>query len=136
MTVPNENAPQDHQSANGNGGDPAGGEQGGENLEAALKEAQARAADSKDMYMRALAELDNVRKRAARDVEQAHKFAIDRFANDLIGVKDSLELGLSAGASLEGLKAGGHSQAALEGVREGGPGRNRAAGRGLQSRPA
>jgi molecular chaperone GrpE len=85
----------------------AGAEQGSsEALEAALKDAEARAADSKDMYMRALAELDNVRKRATRDVEQAHKFAIDRFANDLIGVKDSLELGLSAGANLEGLKSG------------------------------
>jgi len=83
-----------------------GGEQGTEALELALRDAEARAADSKDMYMRALAELDNVRKRAARDVEQAHKFAIDRFANDLIGVKDSLELGLSAGSNLEGLKSG------------------------------
>ncbi len=75
-------------------------------LQAALNEAEARAADSKDMYMRALAELDNVRKRAARDIEQAHKFAVDRFANDLIGVKDSLELGLAAGASIEALKSG------------------------------
>jgi molecular chaperone GrpE len=43
--------------------------------------------------MRALAELENVRKRASRDVEQAHKFALERVAHDLIGVKDSLELG-------------------------------------------
>jgi molecular chaperone GrpE len=56
--------------------------------------------------MRALAEVDNVRKRAARDVEQAHKFAVDRFANDLIGVKDSLELGLAADGGIEALKSG------------------------------
>jgi len=78
----------------------------GNPLQAALDEAEARAADSRDMYMRALAELDNVRKRATRDVEQAHKFAVDRFANDLIGVKDSLELGLAAGANVEALKSG------------------------------
>ena len=67
-------------------------------LQAALAAAEARPAESKDLYMRALAELENVRKRAARDVEQAHKYAVDRFANDLIGVKDSLELGLASAA--------------------------------------
>ena len=75
-------------------------------LQAALAAAEARALESRDLYMRALAEIENVRKRAARDVEQAHKYALDRFANDLIGVKDSLELGLIAAASPETLKAG------------------------------
>ena len=75
-------------------------------LQAQLADAETRALESRDMYMRALAELDNVRKRATRDVEQAHKYAVDRFANDLIGVKDSLELGLVAGADGETLKAG------------------------------
>ncbi|HEY4365998.1 MAG TPA: nucleotide exchange factor GrpE [Steroidobacteraceae bacterium] len=84
-------------------------QEGDENatLQAAVTAAEARALESKDMYMRALAELENVRKRTARDVEQAHKYAVDRFANDLIGVKDSLELGLSAGAvSVDALKSG------------------------------
>jgi molecular chaperone GrpE len=75
-------------------------------LQAALAAAETRALESRDMYMRALAEIENVRKRAARDVEQAHKYAVDRFANDLVGVKDSLELGLIAGASPETLLAG------------------------------
>jgi molecular chaperone GrpE len=75
-------------------------------LQSALAAAEARAAESKDLYMRALAEVDNVRKRAARDVEQAHKFALERFANNLIGVKDSLELGLSTAATAEALKSG------------------------------
>lgn len=75
-------------------------------LQAALAAAEARALESKDLYMRALAEVENVRKRAARDVEQAHKFAVDRFANDLIQVKDSLELGLASDGSVEALKAG------------------------------
>jgi molecular chaperone GrpE len=76
-------------------------------LQAAVEAAEARALESKDMYMRALAELENVRKRTARDVEQAHKYAVDRFANDLIGVKDSLELGLGAGSvSVDALRSG------------------------------
>jgi molecular chaperone GrpE len=79
-------------------------------LQSAVAAAEARAAEHKDLYMRALAEIDNVRKRAARDVEQAHKFGLDRFANDLIGVKDSLELGLAnaaggADALREGIEA-------------------------------
>jgi molecular chaperone GrpE len=75
-------------------------------LQALLATAEARALEHRDLYMRALAELDNVRKRAARDVEQAHKYAIDRFANDLVGVKDSLELGLASEATGETLRAG------------------------------
>lgn len=77
-----------------------------EALQVALAAAEGRARESKDMYMRALAEVDNVRKRAARDIEQAHKFALERFANNLIGVKDSLELGLSSAATAEALKSG------------------------------
>lgn len=75
-------------------------------LRAALEVAEASANESKDLYMRALAELENVRKRAARDIEQAHKFGVDRFANDLMGVKDTLELGLSSAADVETLRAG------------------------------
>ena len=75
-------------------------------LKAALEAAEARALEHKDLYMRALAELENVRKRAAREVEQAHKFAVERFAGDLIGVKDSLELGVNASGTVENLRAG------------------------------
>lgn len=82
------------------------GPNGQGDLQAALSAAEARANEHRDLYMRALAELDNVRKRAARDVEQAHKFAIDRFANDLVAVKDSLELGLASEASGEALRTG------------------------------
>jgi len=62
-----------------------------------------------DKYLRAAAELENVRKRAARDVENAHKFAVERFATDLLAVCDSLEMALNAdqaGTSIEDLKAG------------------------------
>ncbi len=78
-------------------------------LQAALAEAQASAAESKDLYLRALAELDNVRKRAVRDIEQAHKYALERFANDLLAVKDGLELGLSSDANADALRAGTES---------------------------
>ncbi len=76
-------------------------------LRAALEAAEARALESRDLYLRALAELENVRKRAARDVEQAHKFGLERVANDLIAVKDGLELGLaSENADAEALRTG------------------------------
>ncbi|HEY7643306.1 MAG TPA: nucleotide exchange factor GrpE [Steroidobacteraceae bacterium] len=75
-------------------------------LQAALAAAESRALESRDLYMRALAELENVRKRASRDVEQAHKFGVERIANDLIGVKDSLELGLASSASADALREG------------------------------
>ena len=75
-------------------------------LRASLAAAETRALESRDLYMRALAELENVRKRASRDVEQAHKYAVDRFANDLVSVKDSLELGLVAAGDVDTLKAG------------------------------
>lgn len=73
-----------------------------------------KAAENWDKYLRAVAELDNVRKRAARDVENARKFALERFASELLAVRDSLEMGLaSAGtAGVEDLREG--SQATLK----------------------
>lgn len=50
----------------------------------------------KDQALRAQAELENVRRRAQRDIEAARKFALDKFAGDLLGVLDSLEMGLAA----------------------------------------
>ena len=95
MTVPNEH------EASGPQVPPGGDDEAADvsALQAALAAAESRALESRDLYMRALAELENVRKRAARDVEQAHKFGIERIANDLIGVRDSLELGLASSAS-------------------------------------
>ena len=60
-------------------------------------ELQAKVEDNWEKYLRAAAELENVRKRAARDVENAHKFALERFAGELLAVLDSLEMGLVAG---------------------------------------
>jgi molecular chaperone GrpE len=102
MTVPNEHEASGRQA-------PPGGEDEAADagaLQAALAAAETRALESRDLYMRALAELENVRKRASRDVEQAHKFGVERLANDLIGVRDSLELGLASGASADALREG------------------------------
>ena len=76
--------------------------------ESELELAEAKAAEHWDRYLRAAAELDNVRKRAARDVENAHRFALERFGRELLAVKDSLEMGLAAAenASVESLLEG------------------------------
>ncbi len=108
MTVPNEHEPSGRQAP------PAEQDDGGDvgALQAALAAAEGRALESRDLYMRALAELENVRKRASRDIEQAHKFGLERVAHDLIAVKDSLELGLGSGATADALREG--TQATLQ----------------------
>lgn len=73
-----------------------------------LAELRAKAEKNWDKYLRTAAELENVRKRAARDVEHAHKFALERFSTELLAVRDSLEMALAAEGepSVESLKAG------------------------------
>ena len=58
---------------------------------------------NKDLALRAQAEMDNLRKRTARDVENAHKYALERFVNELLPILDSLELGMSAAESIENI---------------------------------
>jgi len=67
-----------------------------EALTVLLEDAKAKAGEHQDQVMRVRAEMDNLRKRQERDLENAHKFALERFVNELIPVKDSMELGLSA----------------------------------------
>lgn len=62
-----------------------------EDLQAALDAALEEAASLRDAALRAQAETENIRRRATRDVEKAHQFALERFAGDLLGVADSLE---------------------------------------------
>ena len=61
-----------------------------------LDQARAKADEHYEQMVRAHAELDNLQKRHARDLENAHKFALDKFVAELLGVWDSLELGHSA----------------------------------------
>jgi molecular chaperone GrpE len=59
--------------------------------DAALAEVQAKLAEMQENFLRAKAETENVRRRAQEDVEKTHKFAIERFAEHLLPVIDSLE---------------------------------------------
>lgn len=63
---------------------------------AELAALEAKAQENWDRYLRTAAELENVRKRAARDVEHARKFALERFSTELLAVRDSLDAGLEA----------------------------------------
>ncbi|MBA3563915.1 MAG: nucleotide exchange factor GrpE [Gammaproteobacteria bacterium] len=67
----------------------------------ALAAAEAKAGDNWNRYLRAVAELDNYRKRASRDVENAHRYANEKFAREMLNVKDSLEMGLEAAANAD-----------------------------------
>ena len=72
-----------------------------------LQKVEAEAAELRDAWLRSRAEIDNVRKQGIADVARAHKYGIERFAGELLAVKDSLELSLAAdNASLETLRAG------------------------------
>ena len=63
-----------------------------ERLQQLLVEADQRAKDHWEQYLRASAELDNVRKRAQRDIEAANRYGLEKFAAELLPVRDSLEL--------------------------------------------
>ena len=61
-----------------------------------LTELREKAEANWQLYVRAQAEMENLRRRSEKDLENAHKFALEKFASELLAVKDSLELGLSA----------------------------------------
>lgn len=76
-------------------------------LEQQLHAAKLQAAENHDAWLRAKAEAENVRRRAQEDVSKAHKFAIERFAAELLPVKDSLEAALAdTSATVEVMRAG------------------------------
>ena len=76
-------------------------------LDALLRKAEEEVAGLKDAWLRARAELENVRKVAAADVAKAHRYAAEKFAGDLLPVKDALEQTLAAAnATPEQLRAG------------------------------
>jgi molecular chaperone GrpE len=70
-----------------------------EALRAALEQAEESARQQREQFLRGAAELDNVRKRAQRDIESAHRYALERFATELLPVLDSLELGVRTGTA-------------------------------------
>lgn len=76
-------------------------------LEEMIRQAELKAEEHHDAWLRAKAETENVRRRAQEDIAKASKFAIERFAGELLAVKDSLEAALAAeNPSVESLKSG------------------------------
>ena len=76
-------------------------------LQAALAAAEAKAREAHEQHLRAVAEAENVRRRAQEDVAKAHKFAIESFAESMLPVRDSLEMALTVEVpSVESLREG------------------------------
>ncbi|HUG03161.1 MAG TPA: nucleotide exchange factor GrpE [Steroidobacteraceae bacterium] len=71
-------------------------ESGADSAEARIADAEARAQQHREDLLRAAAEMDNVRKRAAREIDAARQYGIERFAGELLPVADSLVLGLES----------------------------------------
>lgn len=74
-----------------------------EALQKLLEKEKEQSAANKDIALRAQAEMDNLRKRTSRDIENAHKYALEKFVNELLPIMDSLELGMSAAESAENI---------------------------------
>jgi molecular chaperone GrpE len=73
-----------------------------EKLHLMLEDARAKADEHWDMLMRARAEAENLKKRHEKELENAHKYAIDRFVTEILPVRDSMELGLNAATDENG----------------------------------
>ncbi|MFT6539950.1 MAG: molecular chaperone GrpE [Thalassolituus sp.] len=76
-----------------------------ETADDALAAAKEEVAAVKDQMLRVQAEMQNVRRRAELDVEKAHKFAVEKFANEMVTVVDNLERGLAAAPEEEATQA-------------------------------
>ncbi len=93
MTVMDHQPPDSMPEApSGNGADAA---------EARIAEAESRAEKLSEDLLRAAAEMDNVRKRAGREIDAARQYGIERFAGELLPVADSLALGLESAAAAD-----------------------------------
>jgi molecular chaperone GrpE len=79
-------------------------------LVALLEDARAKADETWDQLLRTRAEMENLQRRQARELDNAHKFALEGFVRELLQVRDSLELGYDAahadGANLDKLREG------------------------------
>ncbi|MDR2187873.1 MAG: nucleotide exchange factor GrpE [Azonexus sp.] len=64
-------------------------------LEEQIRALEQKAAEHHDAWLRAKAEGENIRRRAQEDIAKAHKFAVEKFAGELLAVKDSLEAALA-----------------------------------------
>jgi len=76
-----------------------------ERVQLALADAEQRAKSNWEQYLRAVADLDNVRKRAARDIEAANRYGLEKFAAELLPVRDSLELAVQTSEKTSDIRA-------------------------------
>jgi molecular chaperone GrpE len=95
------NPPEAQATGAADNGAVAGGAGEPEALRQKLAAAEEYGRTQRDLYLRAAAELDNVRKRAQRDIESAHRYAIEGLAAELLAVRDGLELGVRNGATAD-----------------------------------
>jgi len=78
-----------------------------DSIEAQLEDAQAKASENWDHFIRAKAEMDNLRRRSTKDIENAHKYGIEKFVTELLPVIDGMGMGLATeDASAESLREG------------------------------
>ena len=76
-------------------------------LEDRLQQAERKAAEHHDAWLRAKADAENIRRRAQEDVTKAHKFAVEGFSQELLAVRDSLEAALGVtSATVESMHSG------------------------------
>ena len=67
-----------------------------EQLQAEIEQLRQQVEENRNLFLQARADVENIRKRAERDLQNAHKYALDKFVAELLPVKDSLEMGLAA----------------------------------------
>ena len=77
-----------------------------ESLQAELETANAKAEENWDTALRIQAEMDNLRKRSEKQVEDAHKYAVKKFVEELLPVADSLEMGMAVEGEVEQIREG------------------------------
>lgn len=87
-----ENGSTDQETADQDGPNPASDE-------VTLESMEAKADENWNLYLRSVAEAENIRKRAVRDVENARKYSLEGFGRDMLAVVDSLEMGMAAAAA-------------------------------------
>jgi molecular chaperone GrpE len=77
-----------------------------ESLQAELAAAQAKADEHWETALRIQADMDNLRKRSEKQVEDAHKYAVQKFVEELLPVADSLEMGMAVEGEVEQIREG------------------------------
>jgi molecular chaperone GrpE len=83
-------------------------------LRGELEAAREQVIQQREQVLRAAAELDNIRKRAARDVEQAHRYALEKFVQELLPALDGLEMAVATGARADAASLAAGQEATLK----------------------